>query len=595
MVGRAYRLRLRRRVKVGRKQASELGHGAELSVDKHFLRRLDRLVPVSRFVVAWVALLLLLGGVVIIQSQNLSNYYEVLKPVSGGVQTEGMIGSFTTANPLYAANQVDASVSHLIFSSLFTYNDRGELVGDLAKNWKLDASETHYTVELKNNLVWQDGHSLTADDVAFTYKTIQDPDAKSPYFSSWQNVNVEATKKNTIVFSLDNPLSSFVDSLTNGIVPKHILSKIPVGDLRTVPFNTVSSVGSGPFSLKRIEVRGNAPGTREDHIVLAASDSYHLGKPKLDGLVIQAFNNKPQMIKQFKSEKIDAMIGLQDIPKGIKDDSGVMSYSFPLNAQVMTFFKVSHGVLADSKVRHALVLATNRKAVINQLGYPAVAVTEPLLRNQLGYDADLQQADFNLAAANKALTKAGWKLDKNGIRSRAGVELGFTLYTKNTPEFVKVSRLLREQWRAAGANVHVVAQGDSDFDNTLANHQYDALLYGISTGIDPDVYAFWHSSQADVRSSSRVNFSEYKSTVADDSISAGRTRFNKKLRVVKYKPFLKAWKKDAPAVGLYQPRFLYITRGQVYGLRERPINSVLGHYTNIENWMIKRARVAYEK
>ena len=62
------------------------------------------------------------------------------------------------------------------------------------------------------------------------------------------------------------------------------------------------------------------------------------------------------------------------------------------------------------------------------------------------------------------------------------------------------------------------------------------------------------------------------------------------LRAEKYKPFLQAWQADAPALGLYQPRFLYITRGAVYGLREHAINTDADRFANVQDWQIRQAR-----
>lgn len=135
-------------------------------------------------------------------------------------------------------------------------------------------------------------------------------------------------------------------------------------------------------------------------------------------------------------------------------------------------------------------------------------------------------------------------------------------------------------------------QTGKDLDATINGHAYDALLYGIVIGNDPDVYAYWDSSQADVRSMNRFNFSEYKSDVADEAIAAGRTRLDPELRAVKYKPFLQTWIADAPAVGLYQPRFLYVTRGAVDGLKEHTISTQTAYYAGVETWMIQRARVS---
>jgi len=125
----------------------------------------------------------------------------------------------------------------------------------------------------------------------------------------------------------------------------------------------------------------------------------------------------------------------------------------------------------------------------------------------------------------------------------------------------------------------------------LEFHTYDALLHAISIGVDPDVFAYWDSSQADIRSNARLNFSEYKSTTADTALEAGRTRLDPALRIVKYRPFLQAWQTDAPALGLYQPRFLYITRGTVYGLTDHALNSDSDRYASVADWQIHTAKV----
>jgi peptide/nickel transport system substrate-binding protein len=136
-------------------------------------------------------------------------------------------------------------------------------------------------------------------------------------------------------------------------------------------------------------------------------------------------------------------------------------------------------------------------------------------------------------------------------------------------------------------DAQVILQQESDLQSTIAFHNYDALLYGISVGTDPDVFAYWHSSQADPRSANRLNFSEYKSNVADASLEGGRARVDPVLRAVKYKAFLDAWRNDVPAIAFYQPRFLYISQDTIYNFNPRIMNTPADRYTNVQNWMTR--------
>ncbi|HEX7633215.1 MAG TPA: ABC transporter substrate-binding protein, partial [Candidatus Saccharimonadales bacterium] len=198
---------------------------------------------------------------------------------------------------------------------------------------------------------------------------------------------------------------------------------------------------------------------------------------------------------------------------------------------------------------------------------------------------------FNPKVANALLDAEGWVKGKDGIRTKAGQRLSFTLSSSNTAEYRAVTRQLRQQWKAVGADVRMQLQDSNDFQTTLASHGYDAVLYGISIGVDPDVFVYWDSSQADVRSANRLNLSEYKNTTADTALEAGRTRLDPALRTIKYKPFLQAWQQDSPALGLYQPRLLYLTNGTVAGLNEHSINAATGRFSNVQNWEIRQAKV----
>lgn len=591
MISRAFKLRFRRRLRMQKLQVEEFGQQAEQHLERNFFRRLERLADVRRFIITWMILLLLLGGIVAAQIRGLGKYYQTPQPVPGGTYSEGILGSFTNANPLYATSPVDVAVSKLIFASLANYNDQNELVGDLAQNWSVDERGTTYTVRLKPGLKWQDGKPLTAADVVFTYQLIQNPDAKSPLNPSWRGITVKEVDPRTVTFTLPSQLVSFPYSLTNGIVPKHILSGESMGALRTLRFNSVEAMGAGPFKFNALEVTGGSAEDREQRIALEPFEHYYAGKPKLERFVIHSFRTEQRLIDSFEKQEVNAIVGLTKTPEAFRNEGNIRIHNLPLTAAVMTFFKVGEGILSDVTVRQALVRATDNSAIIKDLDFPTQPVRAPLLQSHVGYNPTHAQAVFSKIEANALLEAQGWKIGKDGIRHKGSQPLSFSLFAQDNSEYAKVARLLQKQWRAVGVDLKVVLQASFDFQQTLSFHSYDALLHGISIGKDPDVLVYWDSKQADVLSESRLNFSEYKSTVADEALQSGRTRSDPALRSVKYQPFLQAWRNDAPAVGLYQPRFLYITRGPVYGLAESTINSEVQRFTNVHNWMIRQAGV----
>jgi len=580
---------MRRQLRVQQAVVEDAAAAAEDTLERNFFRRLQRLKPVRRFVSTWILLLLIIIGCSIAQLQQLSGLYQTTQAVPGGIYNEGILGSISNVNPIFATSDVDRTLARLIFAGLLTYDADGHLVNCLASGYRVSDDGKTYTVTLKHDLTWQDGRSLTADDVAYTFNTIKNPDTQSPLFNTWQKVTVAAPDQYTVTFTLPSPLAAFPYLLTTGIIPAHILATTAPSDLRSADFNTMNPIGAGAFMWHGVQVQGSDPDETEEQVALLPFTHYVLGTPKLNEFVVKAYASPDMLTDNFKDGQLTAAAGLTSVPD--KLPGGAVVRSMLMNAGTYVFFKTSTGVLADKTVRQALVLAADPAKILQSLSYNTRPVIEPLLAGQLAFNPAYAQKTGDEAAARAQLLAAGWTPNAKGVLTKDGQPLAFTLAATDTPEYEQVSHLLVQQWRKLGAQVKVELLSNADYATALAGHTYDATLYGIALGQDPDVYAYWDSSQADVRSTNRLNLSEWKNTTADDALEAGRTRLDPSLRVIKYAPFLQAWQQDAPALGLYQPRYLYLTHGTVYGLTEKPISNTVDRLNGVQDWQIRTARI----
>lgn len=583
---------MRRLFRRHRKQVEDARSYAGTQFEANFFNRFVRLFAVRRFVIGWVVLLVILPVLTAMQTVNLNQHYLVSGPVPGGVYDEGMVGSYSTASPLFATSKVDASVSRLIFSGLFKYDAENALVGDLATGYELDKTGKVYTVHLRDDVTWHDGFVFSADDVVFTYKLMQNADVSSPFFSSWQGITISKVDDTTVTFTLSNILTSFPYSLTGGIVPKHILEDIPASQVMANRFNASEPIGTGPFRWDALQLGSNAENVSStDLIKLLPNEDYYGDVPKLASFIIHTYESREQLISAFQKRSIIAMAGLDSVPEELSS-SQTFTYRFPLTAATMVFFKTSEGITADKSVRTALELSVNQLEVLRLFDYQVEPVKGPLLAGQLGYAKQYNQAVYDLDKARETLEKAGWVYeDKKAVRSKDGVELRFRLTIEDTPENQMVARYLSQSWKVLGADVQVIPQIPADFQATASRHDYEAMLHTISIGVDPDVFVYWDSSEADVRSTNRLNFSEYSSEVADTALESGRTRIDEDVRATKYEAFQKQWQADVPAIALYQPNDIYITRGQVAGLTEHPINSDSDRYYSVSEWQIKSGQI----
>lgn len=590
MIDRGTKLRWRRKVRQRQRQIEGIGSSTEEHIDKHFFRRLGRLYEVRRFLTSWILLLVLLFGAVVVQTRALGDYYLKLVPAAGGIYSEGIIGSYTNSNPIFANNDVNSSVSRLLYSGLLTYDEQNQLKGDLAESWTVDETGKIYKIKLREGVKWHDGKDFDANDVVFTFKMIQNPDTRSPIFSAWQGIKVAATGSHEVTFTLPNILASFQYSLTTGILPEHVLGKVTPADLRGSLFNTVEPVGTGPFKWRDIEVVGDTAEQREQRIALQAYNDYHFGRPKVDEFIMRAFLDENTLISSFEQGKLNAIAGALSRPLEGKD---VAEVNVPLTGAVMAFYNTGSSILSDAKVRKALSSATDTKKLLQSLSYTSVPVYGPLLSEHVGYRADILQYDFDKARAAALLDEAGWVTDATtGIRHKDGKKLTITLYTLSSAEYANVANKLQAQWREVGIDLQVLSLASSELQDNIDERSYDVLIYGILMGLDADQFAYWHSSQADVRSQRRLNFSDYKNSTVDASLEAGRTRIDPELRSAKYVPLLQTWREEAPATALYRPRFIYTTYGPLYNFPQKGMNSPIDRFNNVHEWMIRTTRAA---
>ncbi len=164
-------------------------------------------------------------------------------PAAGGEYTEGMLGQPEYINPVIASSQTDLDLVKMVYSNLSDISDSITPSADL-KTWD---------VRLKQGLTWQDGQQLTSDDVVFTVDSIQNPDADSPLYQSWQGVTANRVSELEVQFTLANPYAFFGDTLNNlYILPKHLFAETPPGNWHLSDYN-LKPVGSRALSIRLIQ------------------------------------------------------------------------------------------------------------------------------------------------------------------------------------------------------------------------------------------------------------------------------------------------------------------------------------------------------
>lgn len=583
------------RVALDRKRFRKHVSRVETATTKHAQRFVVKRIGNIRFVrqriIAWfIAVALILCGIGVQYVWD-DQHHAVSASTTGGTYAEGVVGRLETLNPLQASSSVEVAASRLMFSSLYRYDATGSLRSDVATSMDISQDGETYTVKLRDDVMWHDGENLTADDVVFTIETIKNPDSlsRASLRANWQDIGAKVLDERTVQFSLPS-YAAFPHALTFPIVPKHLLASVEPAVIGESSFAT-SPVGSGPFVFRLLQNADVINGHKTVHMV--ANEDFYKGPAKLSRFELHAYPNEDALLSALRSTEITAAADISSSNFDKINDATYDIESHTLDNGVYMLINTNNSILKDAAVRRALQHGIDTDKVREVVGGDVPALGLPFLSSH--YEGrDIPTAPkYNLAEARSILDRAKWKLS-NGVRKKGKTELALTLKTTANPQYEEAVKEVARQIRELGIKVDVTvidttAPGANFIQDTLQQRNYDLLVYELPIGADPDVYAYWHSSQL---GSTGYNFTNYSNAVSDAALASARDRVDERLRRAKYITFAKQWLKDAPAVGLYQQVSTYAHFNRAEAMRDDAKLVISSdRYANVVDWTVRQGPV----
>lgn len=361
----------------------------------------------------------------------------------------------------------------------------------IAQSWTTNADYTEYTFTLRPGVTFSDGTPLDAKAVAKNFDTygLGNKALNQPVSEVINNyLKSEVVDPLTVKFFFKSPSPGFLQgtsAIGSGLVSLSTLEKNfnQLGSARSI-------IGSGPFV-----VESDRPG-REVKLVARKDYNWappgfaHQGRPYLDGINVLVTPEDSVRIGALLSGQADAIRQIQAYDEKRVSDKGFAVYASPtrgVNNSVN--FRPDNPLVADQKVREALLHATNTKEIVQTLfstNYPQA--TSVLAKTAVGYVDLSDKLKFDPAQAVRLLDEAGWKSGPNGVRQKDGQSLTLTAYeSPPQPQNKETLQLVAQQWAKVGVKLNVLA-GDAG-SKTLDNlDPAKTAVYPTMVGrADPDV------------------------------------------------------------------------------------------------------------
>lgn len=542
-----------------------------------WLRQLnDRYTFNEKIILASLAVVAIGGGVILALSNAGTTE---LKPIAGGVQIEGLVGSPKYINPILAGtNSADRDISQLIYSGLVKIDAGREVLPDLATGWNiLDGGKT-YLFNLQPNALWHDGEHFSADDVVYTFNTLQNNDYTGVLKASFAGILVEKTGDLTVKFTLPAPSAFFLTDMAVGIIPEHIFANIAVKDI-PARYDAGKIIGTGPYKYQSSDLNTS--------VTLTKFGDYYDTKPYIETVIFYFFDNAENLYTAFRNRQVSAA-GFTDSVFSTTANDTICEFVLPQYKAIFFNQLSGNSLLADKTIRQALAYATNKQQIIDEVerGY-AVKVDSPILSGFWGHNPDLKKYDFDIARAASLLKKAGWAdADGDGILDKNKTRLSLKVAFRDEAKSRKTAELIQRNWRSIGVEAILQPLDVATLiKDVIRPRTYEVLIFGQDLGGNSDPYVYWHSSE--IKDPGLALAVEVDKDI-DNNLEQARTAASLSKAIPYYLKFQSAFADIVPAILLYQPKYTYLVDKKVKGVTDKiNLSSATDRFTNITQWYIK--------
>ncbi|MCH7479900.1 MAG: peptide ABC transporter substrate-binding protein [Chloroflexi bacterium] len=508
----------------------------------------------------------------------------------GGVYSEGLIGQFGRLNPLLDTyNQPDRDINRLIFSRLINFDTRGNPLPDLAEAWGVSVSGEVYNITLRAGALWHDGEPVTTADVTFTIDLMRDAAMPIPadIRALWDAVEVIVFDDRNMQFRLPEPFSPFLDYLSFGIVPEHILAGQSAEEIINSEFN-LAPVGSGPYQFDQLLAENDLI----QGVVLRAFDNYYFDRAFITQVAFRFYPTQEDALEAYRQGEIFGIGRVSgDVLQDALGEPSLNIFSGRLPQLTLILFNLDNPSVSffqEVAVRRALLQGLNREKIIGRLlNGQGVVADGPILPGTWAYYDEQERIDYNQVEAERNLKSEGYIIPSEGGNTRVKdtILLSFDLVHPDTELHTRIAEMIKADWAELGVSVNLVAVDYVTLQKDyLDPREYEAALIDLNlTGLpDPDPYPFWHQAEA----TGGQNYSRWDDRRASEYLERARVSVLRATRERLYRNFQVHFSRELPALPLFYLVYNYAVDAQVQGVQMGPIFDPSDRFLYITHWAL---------
>ena len=361
----------------------------------------------------------------------------------------------------------------------------------IAESWTVNDAATEYTFKIRKGVTFSDGTPLDANAVAKNYDTfgLGNKELKQPVSEVINNYDhSEVIDPYTVKFYFKKSSPGFLQGTSvigSGLVSLKTL---------TLPFDQLGDatkiIGSGPFVVESETLGKQLSLKARTDYNWGPSKLEHQGRAYLDGIKYIITGEDSVRIGALLSGQADFIRQLQAYDEKQVSDQNFTIYAAPtrgVNDSVA--FRPDNPLVADLKVRQALLHATNNKEIVDTLFSVNYPQAKSVISSAAAGYADLSsKLTYDPALAETLLDEAGWKKGASGVREKDGKPLSLAVYESlPQPQNKAVLQLVAQQWAKLGVKLQVLAGTSGNLVTDNVDPAKTPLVVAEVGRADPDV------------------------------------------------------------------------------------------------------------
>ncbi|WP_235912364.1 TIGR04028 family ABC transporter substrate-binding protein [Ruania zhangjianzhongii] len=416
------------------------------------------------------------------------------EPVAGGTLVYLDKGTFDTLYPPEAGFYPNGGLVNNITDRLVHQNPQTlEFEPWLATDWEINEDATEYTFTLRDDVTFSDGTPLTAEAVAanFDLYGLGDDDRALIVSEAVNNYESSEVIDDThVTFHFSVPAPGFLQAtatINSGILAPSTLA-FAYEDFG--PGNATAVIGTGPFVISDEEIGASVTLTAREDYDWAPESADHQGRAYLDEVQVQVTPEASVRVGALLSGQADIV---REVPA--QDEERVAGAGLDLFAPQtrgvnnVLSLRIGNDILADLRVRQALIAGIDREAVTDTLfteNYPLA--TSILSSEATGYIDTSEYYAYDPERAAELLDEAGWEVGPDGIRVKDGEPLTITVNEAlPQPRSFDVVTQISQQLREIGVDLQILRADAGTYAQAIQDPDQVQIYHSMVGRADMDV------------------------------------------------------------------------------------------------------------